>query len=116
MATSKIFECQICFENKEEVKSRTIDDLEICHDCIVDKILPLLKESMRFENSYPPRWGADKIEVDEFAEGAGQTKTLLQSTTVAKRNTTGEIDYTVSTKRSILTLWKPTVMLRVGRT
>jgi hypothetical protein len=51
-----IFECSVC-ANDVKGTPEIIDDSPTCKTCVVDSIIPMFHEALKFEAKYPPTWG-----------------------------------------------------------
>jgi hypothetical protein len=62
------FECEVCLEDRNEplAQVRFIAGSAICKDCIRDGVVPRFAKAVQNELDYPPRYGQEILNIDDF--------------------------------------------------
>ena len=71
MAGSR-FDCQVCLDTTHENQPRIIDNTPVCHNCVINGVLPLFHAALQHEHEYPPKWGSVTLSVQDFADVLGK--------------------------------------------
>jgi len=64
--TDNMTPCDICMKDKIPFTFIRVDTDRVCQDCFDEHIKPKFLDALRFEHSYPVRWGTSTLEPQSF--------------------------------------------------